>query len=132
MSPRIKPSMNSYERINVVVDGYPAAVSVCSKIIKNYYRVDPRNTFGFTTYICTLDRLGIRGEKLYTLWNDICGRHISKLIALIKAYQMGQVAGVTQNLLDVAISQKSSNINFGAIFKRLTDEMPEFNCRVRG
>lgn len=69
---------------------------------------------------------GIYGSRLYQVWNDVCGRNVSKMIALTRANQLGQLAGITDEVIDHAIDHWGQGIDWKAVFDAVMDRLPEF------
>lgn len=61
------------DALTKLCDGNPGAINACCLILKES-RINR---------IMILDTLGIYGTDIYVLWNDICQRDVSKVIAIL-------------------------------------------------
>lgn len=70
-------------------EGNPGALSAIVEIIKNGERIDPDSFAGGLGTVLMLDTFGIYGTDIYILWSDICERDTAKMIAVLRACQLG-------------------------------------------
>ena len=77
--------------------------------------------------LMALDSLGIWEERVYMLWNDVCHRDTGKTIAVLRAYQLGQLAGVTKQALDHAIDHRGQGLDLEAVVAAVKQRLPNFN-----
>jgi hypothetical protein len=54
-------------------------------------RIDPSNGFGPLGAVVTLHSSGIKGNKINLLFNSICQGNIARLIAILRAVQLGLI-----------------------------------------
>lgn len=73
----IKLSENNTNTINVLM------------MILNDNKIDPNDKISGIRFnpLFILDSLNIYGEKIYFLYNEICGGNLAKMLAVIKAVQ---------------------------------------------
>ena len=74
-----------------------------------------------------LDSMNIWDERLYILWNEVCERDTVKLAALLRAQQLGQLVGVTLELINHAIDDRNVNFDHEAILAVVKERLPNFN-----
>jgi hypothetical protein len=55
-------------------------------------RIDPYNARS-NAALDALENLGIRGSRLWNLYDALCDRNIGKLIAVLRAQQLGMIKG---------------------------------------
>lgn len=100
---RIKLHMSVQDIVFALSEGNPGAIHACIDIITNAGKVDPLDFMGGLGTLLSLDTQGIYGSRLYVLYNDVCGRDVGKLCALMRANQLGQLANVDDDSIDEAI-----------------------------
>lgn len=66
-------------------DYNPGAADAIVHLISRNRKIDPDNVSGSMSYLIILDSLGIYGTDIYVLYNDICMRDTSKMMAVLKA-----------------------------------------------
>ena len=82
-------------------DGNPGAINAIMELTKINKAVDPLSAFGPVSTLLGLDSAGIYGTFLYVLFNDICERNPVKMIAVMRAVQLG--------IIPVELVKKASN-----------------------
>ena len=81
---RITKGMSIEEVLIVMSDDNPGALMCMMKMLEDH----PLRLLD----IFDFDRMGIYGTKLARLWNDCCGRDISKLKETINYFSSGEVS----------------------------------------
>lgn len=71
----------------------PGAMNTIIQLYANNKEIDPGNFLGPLGAILQLDKLGIYGTDIYVLASDICNKNISKMIAVLRAVQLGLFDG---------------------------------------
>lgn len=71
-----------------MADGNYGAMDALMKLLQSDH-VDPDNLLGGIGVILNLDTLQIYGTDIYVLYSDICDKDIVKMIAVLRATQMG-------------------------------------------
>lgn len=90
-----------------MAEGNYGALKACISLVLESEIIDPQNTTGGGYgYILTLDALGIYGTDIAVFWNNICNKETSKMIAVLRAVQLGLFRGKT--LVDVCHRQDRS------------------------
>lgn len=92
MNERIKLTDSTMDVVVKMSNGNPGAMNVLMQLLKPN-NIDPDNIMGGLGVILSLDTLGIYGTDIYVLNSDICGRELSKMIAVIRATQLGLFSG---------------------------------------
>lgn len=78
--------------------------------------------------ILALDTLEIYGTNIYVLWNDICDRNTSKMIAVLRANQLGFISD--QILKDACHRQDRSGrktIPVEELYSKVIERLPRFD-----
>jgi hypothetical protein len=122
---RIKSSMVMYEMLYVMSGGNPGALKICMELLKNGRRIDPDNAFGGgVAAMYTLDALGIYEDRICALY-ECCGGHIGKMIAVLRAYQLGRLAGVRAETLNRAIAN-NEKLEIDDVIRAVKTRLPSF------
>lgn len=134
--------MNSIEKITLsdsissaiskMAEGNIGAVNACISLIEEGERTDPQNMMGGFGCILDLDREGIYGTDIYVFWNDICNQETSKMMAVLRAVQLGFFSG--RVLADACHRQDYSGrsmIPVEELYKMVTERLPAFDSANR-
>ena len=81
---RITASMDMQEMLITMSEGNPGALTCMLEMLQT----DPMALLD----ILYFDSMGIYGSKIYMLWNDCCGRDMSKLRETIQYLRSGAVS----------------------------------------
>lgn len=127
---RIRSHMSIQDVVVAMSEGNPGAIVTCMQIIQLGEKIDPKSFAGGLGALLMLDTLHIYGSRLYMLWNDVCGRDVAKTLAVLRAYQLGQLAGVTEEALNHAIDNRGQGIDLEKVGKAVTKRLPSFNLKV--
>ena len=98
------------------------------EILKCAKQVDPDDFMGGLGKILALDTLEIYGTNIYVLWNDICDRNTSKMIAVLRANQLGFISD--QILNDACHRQDRSGreiIPVEELYVKVVERFPRFD-----
>ena len=125
---RINLDMSVRDMIKAMSGDSAGASMVCWIILLKGGKVDPDSTGGLSILIM-LDALHIYEERIYMLWRDVCGQHIGKTIAVLRAHQLG-LAGVNTKTLNHAIDNRGADIDLDAVMKAVKNHLPNFNPEV--
>ena len=102
------------------------ALWACTELLRYGRGVDPDAFGNRVTIFYVLDDLNIRGERMYKLWR-FCRHNASVMLAVLRAYEMGQLAGVNQRTLNYAIDNDGAGIDLDAVVKAVKSRLPNFN-----
>lgn len=123
---RIKLEMTIQEIFLALAEGNPGAISVCAQLIKDDY-TDPNNAFGGFGALLSLDARGIYGPRIWMFYKDFCKQSIPHMLACLRAYQLGQLAGVTEAALNHAIDNYGDGLDLDTIMMAVRRMLPRFN-----
>ncbi len=124
---RIKLGMSVKDLIVAMGGGNPGALKACMELLLKGEKVDPDAFSGGLGNLLMLDTLGIYEERIYMLWSDVCGRDVGKMIAVLRAHQLGQLAGVDTKVLNHAIDNRGAGIDLDAVVEAVKSRLPNFN-----
>ena len=79
--------------ITKMAEGNLGAMNACVDLLMQSEKIDPANILGGLGHILNLDSVGIYGTDIYVFLNDICENNIAKMIAVLKAVQIGLFDG---------------------------------------
>lgn len=127
---RVKLDMNTQDLLIAMGDGNPGALTACVELLKHGAHIDPDSALGGFNPLLHLDFLGIYEERIYMLWNDVCDRDIGKMIAVLRANQLGGLAGVIKETIDHAIDNRGEGIDLDAVLVAVKERLPNFNQDV--
>lgn len=109
-------------------EGNLGVMTALMEIIKCSKQVDPDDFMGGLGKILALDTLEIYGTNIYVLWNDICDRNTSKMIAVLRANQLGFISD--QILKDACHRQDRSGrktIPVEELYSKVIERLPRFD-----
>lgn len=118
--------MSVKEMLFALADGDVDALMVCLEILRHSSHVDRDALFADLNSFYLLDALHIWGSRIYALWHDVCERDVMKLVALLRAHQLGGLCGIDRETLHVAIATKQPNIDFAAVVDAVQNKLPGF------
>jgi hypothetical protein len=110
--------------------GNPGAMVACTQLLEHGKAIDPR-AFSPLANILDLDTLHIYDDRIYMFWNDVCGRDVGKMIAVLRANQLGQLAGVNAQTINYAIDHRGQGLNLKNVVEAVKERLPEFNPEAR-
>jgi hypothetical protein len=125
-NPRINDlNMTTFDGIMKMSNGNPGAVRVCAELIKQGDVIDPRSMGGLGA-ILMMDSLDIYEDKIWLLYSDVCHQNLSKLVAILRAYQLGQLEGCTEHAIHHAINNNGEGLDIDKIVTAVTTRLPDF------
>lgn len=125
---RITLCDNAKSAVIKMCEGNPGAITALMEILKCAKQVDPDYFMGGLGKILALDTLEIYGTNIYVLWNDICDRNTSKMIAVLRANQLGFISD--QILKDACHRQDRSGreiIPVEELYVKVVERFPRFD-----
>lgn len=127
---RITANMTVQQMIIVMCEGNPGAMNVLINITKQGGQIDTDDAFQGLGTIMTMDMLGIYGHRIWGLYKEVCGKDLAKTIAMTRAYQLGQLANVTEEALNHAIDNRGAGIDVNAAVAAVKERLPNFNIQL--
>lgn len=124
---KIQLSDTTMDVVAKMSEGNPGAMSALMEmIIPN--NIDPDNVIGGLGAIMLLDTWGIYGTDIYVLHSDICGRQLSKTLAVIRASQLGLFS--SDILKDACSRQDYSGrkmVPVEELYEKVKERLPNFD-----
>lgn len=129
---RIKLSDSIESAIIKMVEDNMGAMNVCMLLIKEGGKIDTQTIMGGFSFILDLDREGIYGTDIYVFWNDICNRELPKMMAVLRAVQLGFFNG--RILADACHRQDYSGrdlVPVNDLYNKVIERLPNFDLSNR-
>jgi hypothetical protein len=123
---RLKLDMSLMDIIMILSEGNPGAVSVLAQIIKEAPKIDPQDAFGGLGCLLALDTHGIFGPRIWMLYKDVCNQDLTSMLAILRADQLGQLAGCSDAAIDHAIDNYGEGLDIPAIVAAVKDRLEDF------
>jgi hypothetical protein len=127
---RITGDMNGQEMILAMSDGNPECAQVLMQIMQYGGEIDTDDMFQGLGTVMALDTLGVYGHRVWGLYKDVCGEDLPKTIAMTRAWQLGQLAGVTKEALLHAIDNRGAGLDVDAALEAVKERLPNFNTKL--
>lgn len=125
---RINPNDETVNALVKMADGNPGAAVAIGQILKRANEIDPEMALGGLNYILLLDEYGIYGTDIYVLFSDICDKDLAKMLAVIRATQLGIL---DPKLLSAACAQQDYSgkdiIKPDEVFEKVKETVPSFD-----
>jgi hypothetical protein len=119
---RITGKMNIGKALEALTNGNSDSYATCRSIINFADMVDPNMSGGALGYFKILDELEIYEERIHALF-VVCGRDMIKMLALLRAYQLGIVDAAEIN----GAIDDSGPLNLGSITDAVRKQLPDFD-----
>ena len=123
---RITMDMTMKDMIVAMSDGNPGAIAAMFDILDKAESVDPDDIFSPIGPILSLDSHRFYGSRLYMFWNDVCGRDATKMLAVLRADQLGQLAGCTEAAINHAVDHCGEGLDLDAVLAAVQKRLPKF------
>lgn len=124
-------NMSTVDVVIALCGGNPGAMSVCVRMLKEGANIDPDSARGGLGAVLSLDTENIWEERIWMLCNDVCGQDLVKTLALLRALQLGGLAGVTSASLNHAIDNRGEGIDVDAALAAVQERLPKFGLAVQ-
>lgn len=120
--------------VQALTGGNPGALSVCTLILKDGAKIDPDSAEGGFMPLLLMDTFEIYDGDIWLLYKDICGMDIVKLLAVLRACQMGGLADCTQASIKQSLQFVGRGIkvqlDLDAILEAVQEKVPQFGKNV--
>lgn len=124
---RIRLEMTTMEVVLAMAEGNPGAIRVCTNLLRDADSIDPDAIMGGLGAIMGMDTLGIYASRIWQLYKDVCKQDLAMMLAVLRAFQLGQLAGVTKVALNHAIDHYGDGLDLSAIMVAMQERLPNFN-----
>jgi len=104
-------------------EGNPGALRVCMEIVSSSRSIDPDSALGEFGPLIFLDSLGIYGPSIWMLYKDVCGEDVTKLLAVLRAAQLGIISNST---VMEALSSYGNGLDADEVLEKVRESLPNF------
>ena len=92
MSDRIEMCDTLTDVMVKMSEGNPGALRVLCEAAKDNAAIDPDAAMAGLNGILALDSLHLYGSDIWVLYKDICGEDLTRMIGLLRGWQLGFIA----------------------------------------
>ena len=78
-----------FDVLQKMSEGNPGALKVCMDIMEKGNLIDPDSALGGYGALLILDTCQIYAARIWMLYKGVCGEELVKIIAVLRAYQLG-------------------------------------------
>ena len=110
-----------------LVGGNPGATVVCCEIISKAEQIDPDSSLGPLGALLSFDSYHIYDERIWMLFKDVCGENVVKVIALLRAVQLGLLS---ESTLNHAIDNYGEGLNINECIVKVRERLSNFTSEV--
>lgn len=132
MNERIDLNDSTVDIVMKMSDGNLGAINVLMQLLSQATNdIDPDNLLRGFGAILQLDSIGIYGTDIYILNNDICGRELPKMLAVLRATQLGLFS--RDILKDACHRQDRSGRNLVPVeelYLKVKEQLPNFDVKA--
>ena len=86
---RIQLQDSTMNVVTKMSEGNPGAINVIMLLLTRAGTIDKNDAMGGIGKVLLLDTFGIYGTDIYVFYSDICGSDLVKMVAVLRATQMG-------------------------------------------
>lgn len=120
---RIELNDTMMDVMQKLAEGNFGAASVLKRVLSEGKGIDPDCGWGEPFFmLLNIDSCGIYGAKLWTLYKEVCKENLSKMIACLRACQLGILS--TSSLHEAV--ENRAGLDVEDVCKKVTDELPNF------
>lgn len=119
---RLELNMTKRDALMAICGLNPGALAAGTQIMQLAGSIDPDDAFGGLGTFMSLDRLNVWEDRMYLLWNDVCGRDLTKMIAVLRANQLGMIG---RDAITDAIDNRTS-LDVDGLLAKVKERLPRF------
>lgn len=108
-----------------LAEGNPGAITVCGQILKQGEAIDPDGLLGGIGALLSLDTIGLYGPNIWVLYKDQCGQNIAKLLAVLRAVQLGFIGA--EEVVAASADRGDSALDIPALYAKVKEFLPRFD-----
>lgn len=120
MNERITLEDNTMSSMVKLAEGNPGAITVMCKMLEQGKKIDPYCEPIMT--LLSLDSFALYGSRIWMLYKDVCGQDMVKVLAVLRAVQLGMLYKST---MDGAIDN-GDTLDINSIIESVRVELPLF------
>lgn len=104
----------------------PGASTVCLRIFEDGAKIDPDGFMGELGIILLMDTYGIYSSRIWMLFKDVCKEDLVKMIACLRACQMGFISA---EVLNRAIDNYGEGLDVESCLQQVKERLPAFGIQ---
>lgn len=120
---RIELSDTLASAVSKMCDADARVFALCMQMYKASPVVDPDAVFEGLAPLLHLDSYGIYGGRIWLLYNDVCHSDMTKMLAVLRAVQLGQLS---EHTVQHAIDNCGVGIDLEAVLASVREVLPRF------
>lgn len=101
----------------------PGAMKVCMELLVKGEEIDPDGALGGLGIILLFDTYSIYEERIWKLYRYVCGRDLTKTVAIIRACQLGLFP---IDKVQYAIDHNGYGVNPDELLAKVKERLPNF------
>lgn len=121
---RIQLHMNMQDVLWEMSEGNPGAITVMMRLLQDVPLIDPDDVFAGLGVLMSLDTNRIYGPRIWMLYKDVCGEDLVKMVASLRAVQLGFIPFET---LNHAIDHYGDGVDPDALYAQVKERLPFFD-----
>jgi hypothetical protein len=118
---------NGYTACVKLSQGNPGAATAIVLLLKHAGDIDKDSALGGIGSLLQLDQLGIYGSRIWMLYSDVCNRSLPKMVALLRAVQLGILDTAT---LQHGIDNYGRGLDVDGVLEMVKKELRGFDDTV--
>ena len=127
-NPEIKLTDTPMSAVMKLSKGNPGAVTAMMALITEGDGIDPDAFMGGFGCLLSLDNHKIYGTDIYVLWSDICMRNTARMIAVLRAVQLGFLKeSVLQEACSAQDYSGCEKIDVLELYEKVCEQLPRFD-----
>lgn len=126
--PRVQLTDSVMDIMQKMSEGNPGALTVCMHLLNRGEKIDPQDIMGGLGNILSFDTHGIYGSRIWMLYKDVCGEHLGKMAALLRAVQLGFFSD--EGLDQMIDGQYTGEHTLDGLIVQVQERLPEFNIEA--
>lgn len=127
MKTKIELNDSGQEILFKMSEGNPGALTVLLRVLTEGEQIDPDGAMGGLGPILALDTLGLYGPKIWMLFKDVCGEDLSKMLAVLRGWQLGFVSA---EQVRIAVENYGNGIDVVDLCNKVGKRLPAFKLAV--
>ena len=109
--------------------GNPDVLSVCMDLFNRGAAIDPDAAMGEIATLLSLDTCHIYEERIWMLYKDVCNEDLVKLIAVLRAWQLGILS---VDKLNHGIDNYGKGLDVDNLKQQVVARVPAFGKEEEG
>ena len=104
-------------------EGNPGALRVVMELMGSAEQIDPDGAMGGLGTVLMMDTLNLYSSKIWTLYIDVCGHDLVKVVAVLRGWQLGIV---TKGEIYRAVDNWGAGLDVEDVLRQVREKLPSF------